>query len=455
MSESQHPSAYLPLFTNMLLSPVLAIGSLVLAMPVTEFPQIDDLKPRCSKRRMRKEWGELTKRERIQYTNAVLCLQHLPSILDPKEVPGAKSRYDDFLAVHINQTQRIHMSGFFLPWHRVFVHLYEHALQHECNYSGTQPYWNWALYTNTLLTSPLFDGSPSSLSGNGNGNGTPNLTTLLPSPSSGGGAGCPSPPTPPTARFTYTPHCLTRHLNPTIATRYTSASAIQALICNTSDIAAFQARMSGVPGTDDMGVHGGGHFTLGGTGSDIFASPGDPAFWVHHGMVDRVWGIWQDLDVKNRQYAISGTKTFMNVPPSEDVALDDVMDWGVLGPVGGMRVRDAMVVGREPFCYGYTPQAAAFDKEFNVLATRLLVVHDTGRGGQDHVSELTGRQELDNPLLEVAEADVEARGDDAGLVETAVELDNDLSGSVVVDFLELADVAWGKKIVSMLRKIKR
>lgn len=195
------------------------------------------------------------------------------------------------------------MSGFFLPWHRVFVHLYEHALQHECNYSGTQPYWNWALYTNTLLTSPLFDGSPSSLSGNGNCNGSPNPT--------GGGAGCVTngpftnttipfrpftltealSPKPPTARFTYTPHCLTRHLNPTIATRYTSASAIQALICNTSDIAAFQARMSGVPGTDDMGVHGGGHFTLGGTGSDLFASPGDPAFWVHHGMVDRVWGI--------------------------------------------------------------------------------------------------------------------------------------------------------------------
>lgn len=57
------------------------------------------------------------------------------------------------------------------------------------------------------------------------------------------------------------------------------------------------------------------------------------------------------------------------------------------------------------------------DLSSNVLATSLLVVHDTGRGGKDDVSELTGRKELDNPLLEVAELDVVAGGDNTGLVE--------------------------------------
>ena len=90
-----------------------------------------------------------------------------------------------------------------------------------------------------------------------------------------------------------------------------------------------------------------------------------------------------------------------------------------------------------------------------MLATRLLVVHDTGRGSQDHVSELTGRQEFDNPLLKVAEADVEAGGDDTGLVEAAVELDDDLARAVIIDFLELADVAWRERLSVMLRKIKR
>jgi hypothetical protein len=76
----------------------------------------------------------------------------------------------------------------------------------------------------------------------------------------------------------------------------------------------------------------------------------------------------------------------------------------------------------------------------NVLATGFLVVHDTGGGGQDNVTELTRRKELDNPLLHVAELNVVAGRDDTGLVEAAVKLDNNLAVAVVVDLLELANV---------------
>ena len=76
-----------------------------------------------------------------------------------------------------------------------------------------------------------------------------------------------------------------------------------------------------------------------------------------------------------------------------------------------------------------------------MLPAGLLVVHDTGRGGQDNVTELTRGKELDNPLLHVAELDVVAGRDDTGLVDAAVELDDDLAVAVVVDLLELANVA--------------
>lgn len=82
------------------------------------------------------------------------------------------------------------------------------------------------------------------------------------------------------------------------------------------------------------------------------------------------------------------------------------------------------------------------DLASNVLATGLLVVHDTGGGGQDDVTELTGGEQLDNPLLEVGETDVVAGRDDTGLVETAVELDDDLARAVVVDLLEFSDIAY-------------
>jgi hypothetical protein len=83
----------------------------------------------------------------------------------------------------------------------------------------------------------------------------------------------------------------------------------------------------------------------------------------------------------------------------------------------------------------------ADDLASDVLATGLLVVHDTSRGGQDNVAELTGRQQLDDPLLEVGKADVVAGRDDTSLVETAVQLNDDLAGAVVIDLLELANVA--------------
>ena len=81
-----------------------------------------------------------------------------------------------------------------------------------------------------------------------------------------------------------------------------------------------------------------------------------------------------------------------------------------------------------------------------MLPPGLLVVHDAGRGGEDDVTELTRGQQIDDPLLHVLELDVVAWGDDAAFVQAAVELDDDLAVAVVVDFLELADVACSSHI---------
>jgi hypothetical protein len=69
------------------------------------------------------------------------------------------------------------------------------------------------------------------------------------------------------------------------------------------------------------------------------------------------------------------------------------------------------------------------------------MVHNAGRGGENDVAELTRWEQLDNPLLQVTESDVVAGRDDTGLVETTVELDDNLAVAVVINLLELADVA--------------
>jgi hypothetical protein len=84
------------------------------------------------------------------------------------------------------------------------------------------------------------------------------------------------------------------------------------------------------------------------------------------------------------------------------------------------------------------------DLASNVLAARLLVVHDTGRGRQDNVPELTRRKQLDNPLLHVTELHVVAGRNDSSLVEAAVKLHNNLAVAVVIDLLKLANVSYKK-----------
>jgi tyrosinase len=50
----------------------------------------------------------LSKKERLAYIDAVKCLQSKPSQSDPNWAPGAKTRYDDFVAIHIDLTTSIH-----------------------------------------------------------------------------------------------------------------------------------------------------------------------------------------------------------------------------------------------------------------------------------------------------------------------------------------------------------
>jgi tyrosinase len=121
-----------------------------------------------------------------------------------------------------------------------------------------------------------------------------------------------------------------------------------------------------------LGVHAGGHFWVGGDpgkpsstpsihksvptnkpypGGDLFASPGDPYFFLHHAQIDRTWWIWQNQDLATRQNAIAGTNTLFNFPPSANTTLDDLLDLGVLAPK--LKIADAMSTLSDQFCYTY------------------------------------------------------------------------------------------------------
>lgn len=108
------------------------------------------------------------------------------------------------------------------------------------------------------------------------------------------------------------------------------------------------------------GVHPAGHFTISGDpGSDFYVSPGDPAFWLHHSMIDRTWYIWQSQDLANRLQVIAGGKSMMGGFPGSpaggaQASLEDLVDLEVLN-VGGKswKIKELVSSVEGPFCYVY------------------------------------------------------------------------------------------------------
>ena len=151
----------------------------------------------------------------------------------------------------------------------------------------------------------------------------------------------------------YNPRCIRRDINPGSA-KWTQDNETAWLVGNNSDPYWFQTNMEGDIMHGHFGIHGGGHYTVAGDpGGDPFTSPGDPVFWLHHGQIDRVWWMWQSQDLETRYHAptTSLTITGMNMPPSRNATIDDLID---IGPSGDpFKIREFSNTLGGPLCYIY------------------------------------------------------------------------------------------------------
>ena len=83
----------------------------------------------------------------------------------------------------------------------------------------------------------------------------------------------------------------------------------------------------------------------------------------------------------------------------------------------------------------------AEDLSTNVSVSGFLVGEDALVGWDDQMTELSWGQDVAGPLLEVLEGQIVSRTDNTALVNSADQLNDDLLWSVVVNDLELSDVA--------------
>ncbi|EME86657.1 uncharacterized protein MYCFIDRAFT_210572 [Pseudocercospora fijiensis CIRAD86] len=326
---------------------------------------------------VRKEWRTLSRETRKSFTDAVICLQEMkPQVMTSAQAadyPGVKSRFDEYVATHINYTLNIHDTADFFAWHRTFIHYLEQDLKKLCGYTGTLPYWNWAEDFDAPQDSPLFSGDEYSMGSNGKfvaGRADTWLAAqdITYPPGTGGGCVQKGPfskyvvnlgplDLPNTSNvnssFEHNPRCLERDINPWFSRRYNTYQNVTELVLNQIYVEDFQWLAQGYNSdTNKFGVHGGGHWQTGGSMMDFHSSPADPLFYLHHGMVDNVWTVWQNLDIYRRQNVISGTATLgCDVPDCPAMTLDDRLPFGFVAadPV----FKDVMDTFSGPFCYRY------------------------------------------------------------------------------------------------------
>ncbi|KAJ8118157.1 hypothetical protein OPT61_g814 [Boeremia exigua] len=274
---------------------------------------------------VRREWSTLLRSEKLNYIDAVKCLHAKPALTPSSIAAGAKNRFDDFVVTHVLQTYSVHATTNFLAWHRYYTWAYEQLLRNECSYKGYLPYYNWAWWSDPSK-SPLLDGSDTSIGGDGEYIAGRNYTCVGPNancyikiqPGRGGGCIKSGP--------------MAEYDNAKISTNART----------TTDEPVAGLMLQGDFPNKYMGAHSAGHYIIGGDA-------------VHHAQIDRVWWIWQNQDIKNRQNAIADTITFLNMPPSRNGTLNDPLTLGSMleSQFPNITQGDAMNTLAGPFCYIY------------------------------------------------------------------------------------------------------
>ena len=221
---------------------------------------------------VRRNADQLTQEEQDRYINGI-------------ETLISSGVYSDLVGFHAGM-HRMHGSmagpiGYqrFLSWHRIYLAKLEEALK-QIDPDTFIPYWKWSSQTGiptwiqNFLPSGVVDrnGNPLSITR------SPGSPSNLPDDSD----------------------LLTLRTIPDF-TRFTTAL--------------------------ENGPHNFGHAWVGGRMNDIFYSPADPLFWMHHAEVDRQWHIWQQGN-PNQDPVLAGTDAVLDPWPDTVTDAKHVTDLG-------------------------------------------------------------------------------------------------------------------------------
>lgn len=215
------------------------------------------------------------------YIAANQCIMRTPQKLN--KMPGAKTRWDEFVSLHQIHALQIHSTGTFLPYHRYFLNIHQ-ALLAECGYTGALPWWDEAKDAGAFSKASVFN---TTLGFGGIGNGASlcvggpyaNYTVNI-------GQG-----------FKTEPRCINRKITDSFSAQVGPTYVEDA-----------KKGLNYTSAWVDMylGPHLWGHIGLAMMNGDSITSSGDPLFMLHHAFIDKLWWDWQSKDIANRLTDMGG-----------------------------------------------------------------------------------------------------------------------------------------------------
>lgn len=157
------------------------------------------------------------------------------------------------------------------------------------------------------------------------------------------------------------PRCLARDFAPSLALEKLTAE-MTGWVLEAETFTEFDHRFQGVGiEVDGMTIHAGGHLSVGGDIGDVgnmYSSPGDPLFYLHHANLDRLWDQWQRVDFEVRRADMGGPDTMFAYPwdffgevPYENITLETELEYK--GLMENVKISEVMDIHSANLCIEY------------------------------------------------------------------------------------------------------